>query len=265
MPHFLLKATPGTPFQALRRSCALFWLGLIGIGGFVGCDRDESVGEPRADYTLDLVEVIGGPVEMGFSRGTLRWKEQVPGFRIARIPVSVGEYTRCVAAGACEAASVSEACWPTEVFGESGAPRADSAPELCASLSQAVRFCRWHGTRLPKPGEWMLAARGASVQRFPWGNVSASGEQHMLSGGDGDAMSPMSPRLGLHPAGRSDFEVEDVLPLGAELLGPDPESRLLGCRRDGCAVAGTEPGAIDRWGSSREPLASFRCLQEIDQ
>ncbi|MGE0327150.1 MAG: formylglycine-generating enzyme family protein [Polyangiaceae bacterium] len=230
---------------------ALAWL-------MVGCSRAESHSAPRADYELDLVEIPGGPVEMGFTRGTLRWTEQVAALRVGRLPVSVGELERCVDAGVCDPIVPTDSCWPASVFPE--AQRPGDAPELCASIEQAKQYCRWHGARLPTPSEWLLAVRGASVQRFPWGNSSATPAQHLLAA---EARAPGGRILGDHPEGASAYGVQDALPLGAELLGPSPESRVKGCRAEGCAAAGTEPGAIDRWGTSEEAFAAFRCVKEM--
>ncbi len=75
----------------------------------------------------------------------------IDAFALDRREVSVGEYRRCVAAGACAAPGFS----PRD-------PRfdRDELPVTQVRWGDAAAFCGWRGARLPTEAEWELAAKG---------------------------------------------------------------------------------------------------------
>ncbi len=83
-------------------------------------------------------------------------------FWIDRTEVTNRAYRRCVTAGSCQALTNAGALRWTAV---------DDEPATLVSWSDAERFCRWRGARLPSEAEWERAARGMSGRVYPWGNV----------------------------------------------------------------------------------------------
>lgn len=87
-------------------------------------------------------------------------RAKVDRFWIGRAEVTVGEYAKCVAAGACTAPPQGEDC--------GGGP---DFPVNCVSFHQAARYCDAIGARLPTEPEWELAARGTEGRLFAWGDT----------------------------------------------------------------------------------------------
>ncbi len=93
-------------------------------------------------------------------------------FQFAAAPVTLGQYRRCVAAGACTPLDDSPADCGVYAgddravgpAGESKKIEADERPAVCASWSQASAFSQWVGGRLPTTREWESSAwrRGAN-------------------------------------------------------------------------------------------------------
>jgi hypothetical protein len=144
---------------------------------------------------------------------------------------------------------------------------------------EAGAYCAWVGARLPRVGEWLLAARGQQVQRFPWGvNRASCAERPNLHHFDPqccgvDCTSPDAGLVGQHPAGDSALGLADVLMTPSEIVAGDPDAVEVACHdpKSTCIVTGLEPSAIDSF--QREPAAdagaqspsnvtSFRCVWE---
>ena len=83
-------------------------------------------------------------------------------FAMDRTEVTVGQYDRCVAVGACA---------PPEGLRYGDPDRNSDFPVTHVRWEDAVSYCRWAGGRLPTEEEWEYSARGVASRRFPWGNV----------------------------------------------------------------------------------------------
>lgn len=270
-------------------------LGLVPLLALAACGTNSPSRGARPPGPGDIPEsvaVSGGTVEFGFALGKPRQAVKVDDFAISKSPITVGQYKRCIASGACSAPELTTgACSQARVPVLEGRTYQDSAsadglPVTCASPLQALNYCAWVGGMLPSPEQWMYAARGAAVQRFAWGENAPDCDRHPRAvSTDRDpngccAEASCEPAkyyaVGGHAAGASPWGLLDVLATPAELLRGADGSTLPACAHTGgaCAIQGNAPGAIDfvKWISSdlNQPLRpeqsdvyGFRCVFEV--
>jgi formylglycine-generating enzyme required for sulfatase activity len=141
---------------------------------------------------------------------------------IDRLEVTVGDFGRCVAAGAC-------APRPLAASGK----RFEQAdlPATMVTWQDASQYCVFLGGRLPTEAEWERAARGTKGRRYPWGNVFSP---YLANGG----------RLALDPFEDKDGFVE-LAPVGSFPLGKTPDGIL--------DLAGNAEEWVQDWWSPQYP------------
>lgn len=257
----IASSTPQRSFAArisanIAGSCA-FALTLCTLS----CGDGEDTGFPRNLKARGaLVSVAAGETTVGFARGTMRVQEKTKSFKISKHPISKKQYQECEAARICGAPKVEECSDPA--LAAASFKGSDDAAAICVGRQNAETYCKWAGGRLPTLAEWLRAARGPSVQEYPWGSTRASCAQHPKSV-EGDprvqrhlmgAVSTVgcegTPLRGLltkvHPSGSATSGMQDILIAPAELIEGNernPYSACLG--KQHCLVYGVNPGAID--------------------
>ena len=130
----------------------------------------EFIGIPAGSYIVGHeVDGVSEGKEMSFST-----------FSIGQVPVTVGQYRNCIAAGACSMSNIYSAAPSIACSMDPGDPDEpdEDMPINCISRSGATEFCAWVGGRLPTEGEWEYAAMhngsGAPAKTYPWGNDAPS-------------------------------------------------------------------------------------------
>lgn len=254
---------------------------LITAGAAVssGCDDDRGARRPRPDEIPVLASIPAGKATLGLELGTQREEQSLEAFRITKYPITVKHYRQCVAAGACDAPALASfgcgaASELTHLRGPTfNVPDGEELPITCVTPEQAVGYCRWLGGTLPDSSQWLVAARGTSVQRYAWGSKLDACEQHpeaRLRAKKCDVSDPARFRVGRHRDGASPMGLEDVLSTPAELLATSPTSLSSACAPgvSACLVRGLSPGAIDGFvpvasgDQKATPSFGFRCALE---
>lgn len=95
--------------------------------------------------------------------------QRVGPFDLDEHEISIAQYQRCVAAQKCRERTPHGVSIELERGG-------DALPMPDLSWSDAVEYCAFVGLRLPTEAEWVRAARGSSLNTYPWGNAPPGNE-----------------------------------------------------------------------------------------
>lgn len=187
----------------------------------LGYPRPRGIGEPGADGAGPLPGDAGIPggrfllgsfPNQGFIFDNEKWAHpvDVAAFRMARAPVTNGEYAEFVEAGGYEDSRFwteegeqwrrqAEAHHPVywrrapgggweQRMWDRWIPLREHHPVVHVNVHEAEAYCRWAGRRLPTEAEWEYAASvddEGHKRRFPWGDEAPGSSRANLdcSGG----------------------------------------------------------------------------------
>ena len=192
--------------------------------------RREWIGVPRGRATLG---VDAGAVPFSWDNERPARQADVPAFSIERHNVTNADFLEFVDSGGYSDARwwrPEDAAWlATEairhpLFWERHDGRwywrgmfelvpLPAAWPVYVSWAEASAFARWRGMRLPTEAEFQRAAYGTSSgeRRFPWGDDAPAADHGVFDFASWDPHP-----AGSHPAGRSAWDVEDLVGNGWE-------------------------------------------------
>jgi formylglycine-generating enzyme required for sulfatase activity len=171
------------------------------------CVPDDAVpyglGAQRALQKRGMAKIAAGTFLFGsYEGGPTPRKISMPAFSMDVTEVTVGEYARCMAAGACPAP------YDSATHCNFGRSQRNDYPMNCVTREAAKDYCGWVGKHLPTQEEWEFAARGKEGRRYPWG--SDEGKRNLCWNRSGFTPCP----VGAHPEDRTP---EGVLDLGGNV------------------------------------------------
>ena len=192
-----------------------------------------------------------------------RHKVAVKTFQMAQSLVTFWQYKKCVEAGACTEAHVSDGTchvWSGLSWEEGTLPepfQGDDQPVVCVDWRQAQAFAQWAGGRLPTEAEWEYAARSAGKeQKYPWGDETPNCELAVFQGQrcGNDSTGPVCSK----PMGNTDQGLCDMAGNVWEWLQDWYHYSYNGAPTDGSAWEDAGSARVTRGGSWYEGSGRLR-------
>lgn len=125
---------------------------------------------PLCGKTDNMAQVKAGEFQMGDANGGQDYMphtQTLAAFWLDQTEVTVADYAKCVAVGACTPADGPE---NSSQYCNAGVAGKEQHPINCLDFYQASAYCAWQCKRLPTEVEWEYAARGTPASIYPWGN-----------------------------------------------------------------------------------------------
>ena len=183
-------------------------------------DQQFKIYIPLVSNGSSMVLVPSGTFQMGcdplHNGGNVCYPEVLPlhtvyldAYQIDKTEVTNAAYAGCVAAGICAAPWSNSSKTRSSYYGNLAYA---NYPVLYVNWNQAQAYCAWDGKRLPSEAEWEKAARGPTIQAYPWGDASPTctlanfwGDYGAWSVCEGDTS-----QVGSHPTGASYYGAQDM-------------------------------------------------------
>jgi formylglycine-generating enzyme required for sulfatase activity len=129
-------------------------------------------------------------------------KVDLKGFWIDKVEVTNAMYLLCIQAGVCSPPQNLTSETRESYFNNS---QFNDYPVVNVTWDSARQYCEWAGRRLPTEAEWEYAARGTTINTYPWGEDKPDATRANFNYMLGDTN-----RVGSYSAGASPFGVLDM-------------------------------------------------------
>ncbi|MHC1773637.1 MAG: formylglycine-generating enzyme family protein [Flexilinea sp.] len=173
-----------------------------------GSDENESIPVQQLPVTDSMVLIPDGNFMMGSDTANAHTDEKpihevrLKKYWIDKVPVTNGDYQRCVEAGNCSDPAAKSSQTRPDYYGNSIYA---NYPVVNVDWNQAVTYCKWLGKRLPTEAEWEKAAKGDDNRTYPWGEIAPDEYRLNFDHQIGDTVE-----VGKYLAGKSPYGVLDL-------------------------------------------------------
>lgn len=180
---------------------------------------------------------------------------EVGAFWLDATEVTIAQWTRCMAVGACSASPIEP--------GRAGEP---GLPVVNVTAGEAETFCAWANGRLPRTDEWLRVTAGANSRRFPWGQTGLVCRRASFGLVRGPcAEGGTTPDLAAsRPDGKSELGLYDLVGNVAEIV----RSNEAAFEVRGGSFRSDHAAALKSWSSipyvDKGPDIGFRCAYDRD-
>ncbi len=123
-------------------------------------------------------------------------------FWLDKFEVTNAMYAQCIKAGVCAPPQALKSETRASYFNN---PDFNDYPVVEVTWGDATTYCKWAGRHLPSEAEWERAARGDTINTYPWGDQRPDATLANFNYQFGDTT-----RVGSYPAGASPFGAMDM-------------------------------------------------------
>lgn len=163
----------------------------------------KKAGSERTSSKDDMVQVyvpegtfqMGGLDTRAASDEKPVHRVEMKGYWIDKTEVTNTMFLLCVQEGACSPPQSISSETNSSYFNN---PEFSEYPVVNVTWEAARQYCEWAGRRLPTEAEWEYAARGNTVNSFPWGEDAPDDTRANIN-----YMNRDTSQVGSYPAGAS--------------------------------------------------------------